>query len=85
MIQDFISKSEHEVECSIIPKLKAWNEISLTPGDTLLIYWELDKYDIDTAQEFYKLVKKVFPGVNILFLPKGTEIGVVKNESMGTF
>lgn len=85
MIQNFVSGTEHEVEYSIVPKLKEWNELSLAPGDTLLIYWDFDKYGMDTAQDFYKLVEKVFPGINILFMPKETGVGVIKSESMGTF
>lgn len=81
MIQSFDkNKKEREIECSIIPKLKDFNEIFLTVGDTLIVYWDFEKYALDEAQEFFKLIQKAFPNNQVLFIPKESEIGVVRNE-----
>lgn len=79
MIQSF-NKDENEIECSIVPKLKSFNELCLTIGDTLVIYWDFEKYCLDEAQEFFKILEKGFPNNQVIFIPKGSEIGVIKNE-----
>lgn len=79
MIESF-AKNEKQIDYSIIPRLKGWNEITLSQGDTLVIYWDFEKYNMDVAQDFYKMVEKVFPNNQILFMPKESKMGVVKNE-----
>ena len=79
MIESFL-KNEKEFIYSIIPKLKEFNELSLTHGDTLVVYWDFEKYPLDEASEFFKIVQKAFPHNQVLFLPLGSELGVTKND-----
>ena len=75
-----INKMGEEVEITIIPQLKAPLDYELSPGDTIVCYIDFDKYGIDGAEEFYKLLSKVFSNNSIVILPKGTELGVIKND-----
>ncbi len=79
MIESFL-KNEKEFVCSIIPKLKEFNELFLTHGDTLVVYWDFEKYPSDAASEFFKIIQKAFPYNQVLFLPLGSELGVIKND-----
>lgn len=85
MIQEISSIEQKEIEYAIIPKLTEWNEITLNPGDTLVMLWDFEEFDVDDLDQFHKIVSKVFPNNQILFIPKGTEIGVIKNESITAF
>ena len=82
MIQSIKQK---KIEYAIIPKLTEWNQITLNPGDTLIMLWDFEEFDADDLDQFHKIVSKVFPNNQILFIPKGTEIGVIKNESITAF
>lgn len=77
---DKFDRNKKNIEYSIIPKLKPFNEVILQQGDTLCIYWDFDKYPMDIAKDFFKTVEKVFPENQILFLPRGSQMEVVKNE-----
>jgi hypothetical protein len=72
--------AREEIEVSIIPKLKPCNEISLGEGDTLVGVVDSEKWDIDDAQQFYKLLNQAFPNNNILMIFDGIELGVIKSE-----
>ena len=72
--------NEKEVEITIIPKLREYNSISLSPGDTLLVHVDQDIWDLSDAQSFYDLFSKSFPNNNIVVTFKGIEIGVVKEN-----
>lgn len=92
MIQEISSIKQKEIEYTIIPKLTEWNkitlnpnEITLNPGDTLIMLWDFNEFNADDLNEFHKAVSSVFPNNQILFIPKGTEIGVIKNESITAF
>ena len=75
-----IDKKYDEIQISIIPKLVQHNELILAREDTVVLYVDFNKYSMDTAQEFYKLLEKVFPQNQILILPKDTRMEVVRNE-----
>ena len=85
MIQEISSIKQKEIEYTIIPKLTEWNEITLNPGDTLVMLWDFEEFDVDDLNQFHKIVSKVLPDNQILFIPKGTEIGVIKNEIITAF
>ena len=70
-----------EVEVSIIPKLKETNEISLSKGDTLVVYLpeEAMDSDVDELQEISDMFDKMFPNNQVLFLPNTFKLGVIKN------
>lgn len=85
MIQEISSIEQKEIEYAIIPKLTEWNEITLNLGDTLIMLWDFNEFNADDLNEFHKAVSRVFPNNQILFIPKGTEIGVIKNESITAF
>ena len=57
----------------------------LNPGDTLVILWDFDKFNPNDLDQFHKIVSKAFPDNQVLFIPKGTEIGVIKNEIITAF
>ena len=72
--------NEQEVEVHIIPKLIPSLDtcnIDLNDGDTLVLTVDPDIWDIDTAQEFFKLFQSVFPRNKIMIVYKGIEIGVI--------
>lgn len=85
MIQEISSIEQKEIEYTIIPKLTEWNEVTLNSGDTLIMLWDFNEFNADDLNEFHKAVSSVFPNNQILFIPKGTEIGVIKNESITAF
>lgn len=85
MIQEISSIEQKEIEYTIIPKLTEWNEVTLNPGDTLIMLWDFNEFNADDLSEFHKAVSSVFPNNQVLFIPKGTEIGVIKNESITAF
>ena len=85
MIQEISSIEQKEIEYTIIPKLTGWNEITLNPGDTLIMLWDFNEFNADDLNEFHKAVSRVFPNNQVLFIPKGTKIGVIKNESITAF
>ena len=85
MIQEISSIEQKEIEYTIIPKLTGWNEITLNPGDTLIMLWDFEEFDVDDLNQFHKKVSRVFPDNQVLFIPKGTKIGVIKNESITAF
>ena len=85
MIQEISSIEQKEIEYTIIPKLTEWNEVTLSPGDTLIMLWDFNEFNADDLNEFHKAVSSVFPNNQVLFIPKGTEIGVIKNESITAF
>lgn len=70
-----------EVEVSVIPKLKETNEISLSKGDTLVVYLpeEAMDSDVDELQEISDMFDKMFPNNQVLFLPNTFKLGVIKN------
>jgi hypothetical protein len=70
-----------EVEVSIIPKLKETNEISLSKGDTLVVYLpeEAMDSDVDELQAISDMFDKMFPNNQVLFLPNTFKLGVIKN------
>lgn len=70
-----------EVEVSIIPKLKETNEISLSKGDTLVVYLpeEAMDSDVDELREISDMFDKMFPDNQVLFLPNTFKLGVIKN------
>lgn len=78
MIKSF-EDFEH-VEVSIIPKLREFNELTLSKGDTLVIYWDFINYPMKVAEEFFNIIqKKAFPNNSVLFLPIESKMEVVKN------
>ena len=80
MIDNFEKVVKEEMKVQVIPKLEPVNFIKLTPGDTLCVTVDSDKWDIDMANEFYKLFKKAFPNNNILTVFDGIEISVIKES-----
>jgi hypothetical protein len=46
----------------------------------LVVYWDFERYPLDDASEFFKIIQKAFPHNQVLFLPLGSELGVIKND-----
>lgn len=80
MIEKFDINQE-EMEFCIIPELKPYLDYSLSKGDTIVCFIDMDKYGPEDSQYFYKLLTSTFPNNQVLILPKGTEIGVIKNDA----
>ena len=74
-----VEKFDKIKDYSVIPKLKPFNEISLSDGDTLAAFMD-EKWDINDAQDIYDLLKKTFPENKILILLNGIELGVIKHN-----
>mgnify|MGYP003293586577 CR=1 FL=1 len=77
MIKNF--EDFEKVEVSIIPRLREFNELTLSTGDTLVIYWDFINYPMEMAEEFFRIVQKAFPNNSVLFLPIESKMEVVKN------
>ena len=75
-----IQEYSDTIEIQIIPKLKEFNELSLSPGDTLVAFVDHKKWTLDNVQEFYNLLQKIFPNNNICILFDGIELGVIHED-----
>lgn len=69
-----------EVEVQIIPKLKKTAEISLSRGDTLVVFYPVDKYPHEEMKAILDIFDKMFPDNQTLFLPNDFELGVIRSE-----
>jgi hypothetical protein len=54
--------------------------LTLAPGDTLVAQMG-ENWDMEFAQELYQLLEHAFPNNNILVLPYGVDISVVKERN----
>ena len=84
MINNF--DNVEKVTVKIIPQLEQPNSITLAPGDTLVAHMG-ENWDMEFAQELYNLLEHAFPNNNILVLPYGIDISVIKerNNKNGEF
>ena len=80
MIDKFEKVVKEEMKVQVVPKLEPVNFMKLTPGDTLCITVDSDKWDLEAAKEFYKLFEKAFPNNNILTIFNGIELSVIKES-----
>ncbi len=76
----YIQEKGEPVEVTIIPKLVPHNELTLSPGDTLVAFIDSEKWDMNDAQQFYNLLEKTFPYNSICIMFDGVELGVIKHE-----
>ena len=81
MIDNFEKVVKEEMKVQVVPKLEPVNFMKLTPGDTLCITVDSDKWDIETAKEFYELFKKAFPNNNIITIFDGIQLSVIKETN----
>lgn len=75
----YIQEKGEPVAVNIIPKLTPHSEIFLSPGDTLVAFIDSQKWDMNDAQEFYKLLERTFPDNSICIMFDGVELGVVRH------
>lgn len=75
----YIQEKDEPVAVNIIPKLTPHSEMFLSPGDTLVAFIDHEKWDMNDAQEFYKLLERTFPNNAICVMFDGIELGVIKN------
>lgn len=68
------------IEYSIIPKLKKIKEISLTEGDPLVMCIDMEQYDLDDMQKWYKVLEEMFPKNNIMLVPLGSDFSVIRKD-----
>ena len=80
MIDNFEKVVKEEMKVQVIPKLEPVNFMKLTPGDTLCITVDSDKWDIEMAKQFYELFEKAFPNNNILTIFDGIQLSVIKES-----
>lgn len=55
-------------------------ELSLRQNDTLVIKFDQDTWDLETASEIIQQIAKAYPRNNILTIFNGMELGVIHNE-----
>lgn len=56
-------------------------ELNLHPHDTIVIEFDLDKYDLNTANSYFKSLSKNYPDNNFIMTFKGIEIkGIIHND-----
>lgn len=78
MIDKFEKVVKEEMKVQVVPKLEPVNFMKLTPGDTLCVTIDSDKWDLEAAKEFYELFEKAFPNNNILTIFNGIELSIIK-------
>lgn len=71
---------EVNIEYSIIPKLKEVKEISLIEGDTLVMYMDMEQYDLNDMLRWYEVLKKMFPLNDIMLVPQGSDFSSNKKK-----
>lgn len=54
-------------------------ELTLLPKDTLVVKFDQDIWDIDSASQIVEHIKKIYPENNIMAIFKGMELGVIHN------
>lgn len=54
-------------------------ELTLLPKDTLVVKFDQDIWDIDSASQIIECIKKLYPENNIMAIFKGMELGVIHN------
>lgn len=79
MIKSF-ETIDKEIEYAIIPHLKSIKDISLSQNDTLVVFWDYNQYRTEEGKIIYDMFQEIFPYNSIIIVPKGTELGVIKNE-----
>ena len=55
-------------------------ELNLHPGDTIVLQFDLDIFDLDEIQQVHKIWAEAYPNNNIMSTLKGIEVkGVIHN------
>ena len=54
--------------------------LSVAEGDTIVLKFDQDKFDLDFVQEYTNIAKIIFPKNNIMAIFNGMEVGVIHNE-----
>lgn len=80
MVKSISTENEISLEVNIIPKLKEYNNLILSEGDTLVMYVDSEKLGVNEAQALFNQVEKAFPRNNILLMFDGIELGVIKRD-----
>lgn len=77
-----IDENIKEIKISVMSKetnnLK--NYLSLADGDTLVVFFDRDKYSIDEIQQIADILVKQFPRNKICMLFDDMTLGVIKND-----
>ena len=85
MVKPISTENKTSLEVNIIPKLKEYNNLTLSEGDTLVMYVNSEKWDINEAQALFNQVEKAFPRNNIFvpfnLLTNSFNISVVPNPT----
>lgn len=80
MVKSISTENEISLEVNIIPKLKEYNNLILSEGDTLVMYVNSEKLGVNEARALFNQVEKAFPHNNILLMFDGIELGVIKRD-----
>lgn len=68
---------------TIIPQLTKHNTITLTRGDTIIVHIENEELtDLECMEHMYKMFHKAFPYNQVMVVPSGVRVEVVKDESV---
>lgn len=54
-------------------------ELTLLPKDTLVIKFDQDIWDLESASQISQHIRKAYPNNNIMVIFKGMELGVIHN------
>ena len=57
------------------------SELTILPKDTLVIQFDQDVWDLDSANQIASHLIKNFPNNNIITIFKGMELGVIHHEN----
>lgn len=77
-----IDENIKEIKISVMSKktsdLKSY--LSLADGDTLVLFFDRNKYDIDEMSQMADVLTKQFPHNKICMLFDDMALGVIKND-----
>lgn len=54
-------------------------ELNLSPKDTLVIKFDQDIWDLESANQIAKHITQLYPNNNVMTIFKGIELGVIHN------
>ena len=57
--------------------------LKASPGDTVVIKFPLEKYDLDCLRQSFDSLESILPvGVGLMMIPYDWDIGVEKNDNL---
>ncbi len=62
----------------VVPRTNPIDEIHLSDNDILMVF--VDNWNIEETQMLYKTLNNFFPNNDIVILPEGIDMRIIKND-----